>query len=156
MKKFVLAGILAGMWLGGSALSAHAQQAVQACTMVTGANGAQSCSPTLSSKAFPTATGLTNSVVNVKTVPGVLALVHCYNPNSSEIVLQFFNSLAANVVLGTTAPYAIVPIAGSVTGGWSLSPLAVGFNTAISVAATTTSSGSTAPATLPDCDIFFN
>ena len=132
----------------------HAQQQVVSCNWIVGANGQQSCSPALSSKAFPAT--LTNSVVAVKSTGGTLALVHCYNPAATEIVLQFFNAAPANVLLGTTVPYAIVPISPGGAGGWSLSPLSVGFSTAISVAATTTSSGSTAPGTLPDCDVYFN
>ncbi len=132
---------------------ASAQMPVSACNVIIGPNGAQVCAPSLSSKAFPGT--LTNSVVGLKTTAGIVSLVHCYNPNASEIVLQFFNAAPANVVLGTTAPYAIVPIAPTMTGGWSLSPLAVGFSTAISVAATTTANGAVAPGILPDCNVYY-
>ena len=155
MKKFVLAGFLVGVGLAGSAFGVHAQTSVVSCNLVIGLNGQNSCSPALTPKAYPTATGLTNSVVGIKTTPGQLALVHCYNPNASEIVLQFFNALSGAVTLGTTPPYSIVPIAPSSTGGWALSPLSVEFNTAISVAATTTSTGNTAPALLPDCTVYY-
>ena len=140
--------------LGIAMSSASAQTYVQSCNQVIGANGQQTCSNVLSSKAFPA--NLTNTIVGVKVTGGVVAGVHCYNPNASEIVLQFFNSVPTGATLGTTAPYMIVPIAATATGGWVFSPLNVGFSTAISVAATTTSSGSTAPGTLPDCNVYFN
>ena len=147
-------GFLAGLVVFAGGSPAVAQTYVQACNQIIGANGQLTCSNVLSSKAFPA--NLTATIVAVKATGGFVAGVHCYNPNASEIVLQFFNSVPAGATLGTTTPYLIVPIAPTATGGWVFSPLDVGFSTAISVAATTTSTGNTAPGTLPDCNVYFN
>ena len=145
--------LVALAWLGAGP-KAHAQQNVVSCNWIVGASGQQSCSTALSSKAFPA--NLTNTVVAVKATGGVVAMVHCYNPNAAEAVVQLFNAPPGAVTLGTTVPYAIVPIAATSTGGWALSPLPVGFGVAISVAATTTASGGVALGTALDCNVYYN
>ena len=110
--------------------------------------------PDLLSKSFPA--NLTNTVVLIQATPGDVGVVQCYNPNATEIVIQFFNvSAASSVTLGTTTPYMIVPIAGTSVGTMTASAFPVSFSNGIAVAATTTSSGSTAPAVLPDCNVLF-
>lgn len=127
----------------------HAQGVTRVCDQV-GFN----CNETFTSSPQ---VGLSTTVKLVKASPGIVSIVHCWNPNTSQIYVQLFNALPTNVTLGTTAPVAFIPIAATSTGGWSISPLALGgFRTAISVAATTTATGAGAPSTAPDCDIYYN
>lgn len=84
----------------------------------------------------------------VQVVSGVRRLhtFHIYNPNASVAFVQFFNTLAAGVTIGTTTPvqsYAIP--AGGVLEDQFVVPH--NWSTAITVAATTTATGSTAPGT---------
>ena len=105
-----------------------------------------------------TKTALTASVVNVKTAPGWLSALVVGNPNAAASYVQLFNSLAANVSLGTTVPYACFYIPAN-----SNLVLAFGANVdclpefpvALSIAATTTSTGSSAPSSnLPNTVIY--
>lgn len=70
--------------------------------------------------------------------------------------MQFFNLSASGVTLGTSVPLISVPIAPTATGGFALAGPGTSFNVGISIAATTTATGSTAPATAPDCNVAFN
>ena len=98
---------------------------------------------------------LSTTVIAIKASAGHLNFLQCYNPNSSQIYVQAFDATAANVTLGTTVPVQSYPIGPTSTGG--LAPtFGVGFSTAISIAATTTATGSTAPATALDCNAGYN
>jgi hypothetical protein len=97
--------------------------------------------------------GLSTTVVQIKASAGQLALVQCYNPNTSQIYVQLLDS--ASPTLGTTTPVASIPVAPGSTGGFTLSGVGVQFANAIQVAATTTATGSTAPTTAPDCNAVF-
>lgn len=100
---------------------------------------------------------LSNTAVSVvATANHQLGRVYCYNPNSSVAYVQIFNATTGNVTLGSTAPSDIVPIAATSTGGWAKSPVGDQYATAISVAATTTYNGSTAPATALPCSFDYN
>lgn len=134
--------------------TAHAEGITRVCDQVVDRYGQNNCPETFSSS---TQAALSTTVKQVKATGGIVSIVHCWNPNSTPIFVQIFNALPANVTLGTTPPIAFVPIAATSTGGWSISPLALGsLRTAISVAATTTATGSGAPSTAPDCDIYYN
>ena len=94
---------------------------------------------------------LTATVVDIKATSGRLASVDAWNFNTATTFLQFFDSLAAGVVLGTSAPYYVLSVPpgdGSTQFGQVNKDLgfALEFGTAISVAATTDEDGSTAPA----------
>jgi hypothetical protein len=131
-----------------------AQGITRVCDQVVGPNGSNNCPETFASSPQ---VGLSTTVKLVKASHGIVSIVHCWNPNAQQIYVQIFNALPANVTLGSTVPVAFVPIAATSTGGWSISPLALGgFPTAISVAATTTATGAGAPSTAPDCEIYFN
>ena len=95
---------------------------------------------------------LSTTVIAIKPGAGALSLLQCYNPNSSQIYVQLFNLPKASVTLGTTTPILSVPIAPTSTGGFALSPSGLVFTGAISAAATTTATGSSAPSTAPDCN----
>lgn len=95
-------------------------------------------------------TDLTNVARVIKATRGRVTWYHIYNPNSVVIYVHFYDLAAASVVVGTTVPVvslaipsitgAPVTLDGSVLYG-------IPFATAISVAATTTPTGGTAPAT---------
>jgi hypothetical protein len=71
--------------------------------------------------------------------------------------VQFFNQLAANVVLGTTTPFMVIAIAanGSTSIVFAHPAMTQSYPAAMSVAATTTPTGSTAPASAVTAAIFY-
>ena len=85
--------------------------------------------------------------VSVKTSRARLYGWHVYNPNSTDAYIQFFDALAANVTPGTTAPDFVlwVPALGGVDEEGD--DKGVHFANGLTVIATTTSTGSTAPTT---------
>lgn len=153
--KRILQGVLMGAFFMLACLGcAHAQGITRVCDQVVGPGGGNNCPEALGSAPLP---GLSTTVEPVKATGGVVSIVHCFNPNSSQIYIQLFNATPTNVTLGVTKPVAFIPIGQTSTGGWSTNPLPVGgFTTAISAAATTTAEGSGAPSTAPDCDIYYN
>lgn len=157
MRRIINCGALAIMLALISSIfpsTSHAQGITRVCDQVIDRYGQNNCPETLASSPQ---VGLSTTVKQIKATNGIVSIVHCWNPNSTPIYVQLFNAVPANVTLGTTPSVAFVPIAATSTGGWSISPLSLGgFSTAISVAATTTASGSGAPSVAPDCDIYFN
>lgn len=114
---------------------------------------ASSCAPVRAQSGNATSlqSALTATVVTVKAVAGQLAWVNCHNPNASVAYMQAFN-VAGVVTLGVTEPKLSIPIASaSVTSLF----LDATFLTAIKVAATTTATGSSAPAVNLVCNIGF-
>ena len=99
---------------------------------------------------------LSTSVTSIKTSAGQLAMLQCYNPNSSPVYAQVFNVASGSVTLGSTTPTISIPISATATGGWALSNPGLNFSTAISIAITTTATGSTAPSTAADCNAAYN
>lgn len=91
----------------------------------------------------PFLNGNVTSAVSVKPLPGSLYGYAIGNTNSSFCYLQIFNT--ANVTLGTTVPVLSIPVPANSSsgGGANLSFPPVFFNSAISIAATTTYNGST-------------
>jgi len=90
----------------------------------------------------------------IKTSGGVVYGWYIYNSNSTVAYVQFFNLASASVTLGTTAPtmsIGIPPLAGANI----LNEAGIGFNTAITIAITTTRGGSTAPTNTVDYNIFY-
>jgi len=88
---------------------------------------------------------LSNTVTNVKTTGGRVYGYHIENPNTTKAYVQFFNRTAANVTLGTTTPTnsLMVPAGGALDTASFAPPWAYGV--AVSIAATTTATGNTAP-----------
>lgn len=90
---------------------------------------------------------LTNSAIAIAASAASLGGVDFVNLGGSAAFVQIFNVAAASVVLGTTVPKIVkwVPAGGS----WEekFGDVGIAFSTAISVAATTTTTGSTAPGT---------
>lgn len=97
-------------------------------------------------------TALTNTVVAVKSSAGKLFALRLINTNAAVVYVQLFNVGTGSVTLGSTAPTQVVAVPPGSTaspGFYDMYLPAAGSNwsTAISAAATTTSTGSTAPGT---------
>ena len=90
-------------------------------------------------------TALTNSAQVIKASAGKLTGYYIYNPNSSATYVNFYNTAAASVTVGTTNPLFNICI--PATSAANLSGLKVAFSTAMSWSATTTGGGNTAPST---------
>lgn len=72
----------------------------------------------------------------------------CYNPNGSAAYVQFFDALAVDVTLGSTAPYFVMPLPAG--GGLDTAlVLPKRFRIAVTYAVTSTATGSSAPGS--DC-----
>lgn len=71
---------------------------------------------------------------------------HIYNPNSVVIYVQMFNVASAGVTVGSTTPTAVIAVPAF---GWADATPAtpIAFATALTIAATTTSTGSGTPGT---------
>jgi hypothetical protein len=88
-------------------------------------------------------TAFSTSLVPVKASAGNLYGYHIYNPNSVVAYVQLFNLGSGSVTLGSTTPTAVLVVPAN--GGLDTQPgLPIGFGTAITAAATTTATGSTA------------
>lgn len=100
--------------------------------------------PTLSVK-----TGLTATTLQVSgSAITALGPSQCDNNNSTWIYLQIFNAPSASVTLGSTAPTFVLMLAPQAPGGigTSLNGISLG-GTGFTIAATTTPTGSSGPAT---------
>lgn len=90
---------------------------------------------------------LSNTKQAANASAGGLYGYHIYNPNSTVIYVQFFNVASASVTVGTTTPNMVLVVP---AGGWVDSPVTgppIDFGTALTIAATTTVTGSGAPTT---------
>lgn len=119
-------------------------------TFPTDANGAQYVTPAASAGSVGTAiynnTALSSTKQAVNASAGNLYGYHVYNPNAVVIYIQLFNLASASVTVGTTAPTAVIAVPPL---GWADATPAtpISFSTALTIAATTTSTGSSAPTT---------
>lgn len=77
-----------------------------------------------------------------------------WNPGAATAYVQFFDALSADVTVGSTVPTRVrsVPAGGGIDTGY-FAPLR--FNAALTIAATTTPTGSTAPGTALVIDFDF-
>jgi hypothetical protein len=100
--------------------------------------------------------GLTTTKTTIKNAAGQLAKIYCYNPNSSVAYVQIFDALTGSITLGTTSPVNSLGIPATSAAGYALADIGDQFATAISVAATTTVVGLTAPSTALDCNASYN
>jgi hypothetical protein len=87
----------------------------------------------------------------IKASAGQIYWIHCVNIDATPVYLHFYNATTGTVVVGTTTPDLtfIVPSQGDANGaGFALSiPNGIEFDTAITVAATTTVGGTGGPGT---------
>src|SRR5574337_684322 len=75
--------------------------------------------------------------------------VHVENPNAAKVYVQCFDKLAANVTVGTTTPDFVFYIPSGGYDAWPPYPMQL--ETGLTIAATTTATGSTAPASAVLC-----
>lgn len=90
----------------------------------------------------------------VKASAGTFGGFYYYNPNASVAYVQVFDVASAGVTLGTTAPDMIFGVPAS-SGAVVEIGNGVNMATAITLACTTTATGSTAPGTGLDLTVFF-
>lgn len=113
---------------------------------VTGADLSLTPSSTMNATSSDGSTPLTNSAQAIKATAGVLTGYFIYNPNGAATYIQFYNTVAASVTVGTTVPLFMLTLpSGSAANLSYQSP--VTFSTAMSWAATSTAGGNGAPAT---------
>jgi hypothetical protein len=88
---------------------------------------------------------LTNTAAAVRAFPTRLYGLHLINPNASNVYVQFFDMAVGSVTVGTTPPAfsLLAPANGGIDTPWAFP---INFNTALTIAATTTATGSGAPA----------
>jgi hypothetical protein len=91
-------------------------------------------------------TGLTNTKVAVKASAGIFGGYMVYNTNASAVYIQVFDVASASVTLGSTAPTYVIPLPASAAANIEFTN-GITHATAITLAATTTATGSTAPGT---------
>jgi len=104
-----------------------------------------------------TCTAITNGAQAIKASAGWLGKVQCDNNNNAWTYLQIYNTASGSVSVGTTAPAVILPLAPNLSNGFVANAIGEQFSTAISVAATTTPTGASAPATSAlNCSFDFN
>ena len=97
----------------------------------------------------------TTTVQTVKGTAGLLGGYYCYNPNSSVAYLQIFDvASATTVTLGTTVPDLTLGIPATSGANVSLGN-GVSMVLGIKLACTTTATGSTAPASGLDLNVFY-
>lgn len=99
---------------------------------------------------------LTNTKIAVKASAGNIYGVMFLNKGGADAYVQIFNALSAGVTLGTTPPLLSVWVPPG--GAWEekfTGEAKLSLGTGITVAATTTSTGSTAPATGIHAHIYF-
>lgn len=112
---------------------------------------------TTSGWSFFSNSALSNTVTAVKASAGKLGGYVIGNPNASAIYIQVFNKAVGSVTLGTTVPDMVFLIPGAANGAGANVEFTQGIplGTAITVAVTTTPTGSTAPGTGAVVNILF-
>jgi hypothetical protein len=94
-------------------------------------------------------TALTSTAQAIKGSAGRLHGYYIYNPNTSAVFVQFYNTASGSVTVGTTTPLFMITIPSSSAANLAI-PGGVAFGTAISWAATSTAGGNGAPSTALD------
>lgn len=109
-------------------------------------NAVQSIAGTAGGWSVNSQTALTNSKIAVKASAGNFGGYMVYNPNASAVFIQVFDVASASVTLGTTAPTYVITLPATAAANVEFS-LGITHATAITLAATTTATGLTAPGT---------
>lgn len=102
---------------------------------------------------------LSTTVNAIKNASGRLYGYNFFNPGSALTYVQIFNVAAASVTLGVTTPFMSIGLPSTTNGSVGVDvnfTLPVAFSTAMSYAATTTPTGSTAPATAIVANLYYN
>lgn len=101
-----------------------------------------------------TFTALTSTAQVIKGSAGKFGGYYIYNPNATATYVILYDIAAASVTVGTSTPKLVFCI--PATAGANLELLAgIPFGTAMSIAATTTGGGNTAPSTALEAMIFY-
>lgn len=99
-------------------------------------------------------TALSTTKVAVKASAGTFGGYMIFNPNTVESHVQVFNAASGSVTLGTTSPTYVLTIPANSAANLELT-CGINHSTAITVAATTTATGSTGPTTALQATIFY-
>jgi hypothetical protein len=101
------------------------------------------------------ADNLTNAAtqVYVSSTGSQLGMLACGNSNAAWAYVQMYDALAANVTVGTTPSTNVLAFPPGLTTGFAFGITGLQFNTAITLAATTTYSGSVAPSNNLNCTV---
>lgn len=93
---------------------------------------------------------ITNTAVSIKASSGRLISGHFFNPGVALAYLHFYDVASGSVTVGTTVPTYSIPLPSTATSSiaddWAPS-IPIPFGTAITVAASTTPNGGSAPGT---------
>lgn len=148
-----LAQVNGATTLAGNGASGTGAQRVTIASDSTG-QVAPAANATATGTAIYNNTALSSTKQAVNASAGNLYGYHIYNPNSVVIYIQMFNLASASVTVGSTAPTAVIAIP---AGGWAdATPgVPITFGTALTIAATTTSTGSGSPTTALLCNIWY-
>lgn len=90
----------------------------------------------------------------VKASAGKVYGYYLYNPESAVTFVHFYNTASGSVTVGTTSPLFTLQIPPASAANL-MSEIGITFGTAITIAATTTAGGNTAPATGVSATIWF-
>lgn len=99
-------------------------------------------------------TALTNTAQQVKATVGTVGGWYIYNPNPSATYVNFYNATSASVTVGTTNQQMVIPIPANAGANVEFGN-GITFATAISISATTTGGGNSAPATALEANIYY-
>jgi len=99
-------------------------------------------------------TALTATAQSIKGSAGKLGGWYIYNPNSSATYVILYNVAQGSVTVGTTNPQMVVCIPAT-SGANCEFANGIAFDTAISVAATTTGGGNSAPSSALEANFFY-
>lgn len=99
-------------------------------------------------------TALTSTAQAVKASAGTLGGWYIYNPNATATYVIIYNTAQGSVTVGTTNPQMVLCIPATSAANQEFGN-GINFTTAISVAATTTGGGNTAPSTALEVNLFY-
>lgn len=98
---------------------------------------------------------LTNSAQAIKATAGQVYGWYIYNPNATAQFVQFYNTAAASVTVGTTNPLFMLTIPATSAANVEFTNGVTFSNTGFSIAATATAGGNGAPSTSLDGVVFY-
>lgn len=102
------------------------------------------------------ATALTNTAQAIKASAGQVYGWYIYNPNATAQFVQFYNTAAGSVTVGTTNPLFMLTIPATAGANVEFTNGITFSNAGFSCAATSTAGGNGAPTTALDAVIFYN
>jgi len=126
-------------------------------TLQTGANlvGDVAIQPRTSGGWTPSSkTALSNTKTAVKATPGLFGGYIIHNPAAATTYIQVWDVAIGSITVGTTAATYVIGIPAGSTANVEFTA-GIGHSVEINVAATTTATGSTAPATAAVCTFLF-